>query len=108
MAQTFKNASAAIGTAITTVYTTPSATTTIVIGAQVANLAGSIVDLDFYWTDSSNSGGTVVLGENIEIPAAAAYEPIGGKLVLETGDTIIARAEAASSLEATVSVLELS
>lgn len=108
MAQTFKNATAAIGTVATTIYTVPAATTTIVIGAQVANLGTVTNALDFYWTDASNAGGTVYLGDQIDVPTKAAYEPIGGKLVLETGDTIAAIGQTASELEATVSVLELS
>lgn len=106
MAETFKNAKAALGTAVTTIYTCPSATTSVIIHAQVVNTAGSALLTDVYWTDASDAGGTAYLAENVSIPAGAAYEPIGGKLVLEAGDALIATGEVASQLQASIAFVE--
>lgn len=108
MAQTFKNARAVLADTATTVYTCPAGTTAIVIGCQVTNIDATAVDLQFWWTDASDTDAITHLGYNISIPAKAAYEPVSGKLVLEAGDTVKGLGSVASDLEATVSILELS
>ena len=108
MAQTFKNARAVLADTATTVYTCPAGTTAIVIGCQVANVDTSAVDLQIWWTDSSDTDAITHLGYNVSIPSKAAYEPINGKLVLQAGDAIKGLGSVASDLEATVSILELS
>jgi hypothetical protein len=108
MAATFKNARAALDdTTPTVVYTCPSATTAIVLGAQVANVSAGPQELDFWWTDASDTDQITYLAETVVVPADAAYEPIGGKLVLEAGDTLTGLSETTDELEVTVSVLEL-
>ncbi len=108
MAETFKNVRALLGDSATDVYTVPAATVAIVIGAQVANIGATSNELDFWWTDSSAADAITRLGSKIVVPAAAAYEPIGGKLVLEAGDKLRGEGENDQELEATVSVLEIS
>ena len=109
MAKIFKNAGAALADTATTIYTCPAGTTAIVIGLQVANVDNvNSCDLQLWWTDSSNTDAIRYLGYDVTLPAKSAYEPIGGKLVLEAGDIIKGLGSAASDLEATVSVLELS
>lgn len=109
MAETFKNARKVLQTtAGTAIYTVPAATTAIVIGCQVANDGTASYDLTMYWTDSSASNAQTHLAQGIPVPDAAAYEPIGGKLVLEAGDALFGFASTADFLEATVSVLEIS
>jgi hypothetical protein len=107
MAQTFSNVRAVLADSSTDIYTVPSSTTAIVIGCQVANRGTAVVDLDVWWTDSSAAGTATYLAEGVGIPVSAAYEPIGGKLVLEAGDKLVGVASTASLLEASVSVLEL-
>lgn len=107
MANTFKNAKAALGTALADVYTVPSATTAIVIGVHVANIGTADHTLDMVWTDASDSNTATTLAEAVIVPENAAYEPVG-KLVLEAGDKIRANADASSALEVTASVLEQS
>lgn len=108
MAQTFKNFRAVLGTSLSDVYTVPSATTAIVIGCQAANVHSAARTFDFLWTDSSNADAATYLADGVVIPTAAAYEPIGGKLVLEAGDKLRGLNEGANHVEVTVSVLELS
>lgn len=107
MANTFKNAKAALGTALADIYEVPAATAAIVIGVHVANIGTADHALDLVWTDDSDSDTATTLAEAIVVPKNAAYEPVG-KLVLEAGDKIRGNADASSALEVTVSVLEQS
>jgi hypothetical protein len=108
MAETFKNVRALLADSATDVYTVPAGTVAIVIGAQVANIGSGSNELDFWWTDASAADAITRLGSKIVVPTAAAYEPIGGKLVLEAGDKLRGESENDQELEATVSVLEIS
>ena len=107
MAETFKNAKAVLADTATTIYTVPAGTTAIVIGFQVANIGTQNYPLDISWLDASDSNTETYLSEAIIIPDGSAYEPIGGKLVLEAGDVLRGSSNQASVFEATVSVLEL-
>jgi hypothetical protein len=108
MAETFKNVRTVLGDSPTDIYTVPAGTTAIVIGCQVANVGAASNELDFWWTDSSAADAATYLGNQIVVPVQAAYEPIGGKLVLEAGDKLRGESENDLELEATVSVLEIS
>ena len=107
MATTFKNVRAVLANTATDVYTVPAATTAIVIGCQATNVYSATRTLDFWWTDDSNADAVTYLADGVSIPAAAAYEPIGGKLVLEAGDKLRGLGQTASHLEVTASVVEL-
>ena len=107
MATTFKNVRAVLANTATDVYTVPAATTAIVIGCQATNVYSATRTLDFWWTDDSNADAVTYLADGVSIPAAAAYEPIGGKLVLEAGDKLRGLGQTASDLEVTASVVEL-
>lgn len=108
MAENFTNAKAVLLDTVTTIYTCPAATKAIVIGCQIVNVGSSAHDLTLSWTDASDSAAETHLAQAVPVPDAAAYEPVGGKLVLEAGDTLQGFANTASVLEATVSVLEIS
>jgi hypothetical protein len=109
MAQIFKNARAVLGTSATDVYEVPANTVAIVVSCQVANVdLNTDRILSLWWTDASNANAVTRLGEGISVPSRSAYEPLGGKLVLEAGDKIRGTGSTATSLEATVSILELS
>lgn len=108
MAQVFKNAKQVLGDTATEVYVVPANTIAIVIGAQVSNVDTENRNLRFWWTDASDTDTVTYLGYDITIPLKAAYEPVGGKLVLEAGDKLFGLGSVASELEVSVSVLELS
>ena len=108
MAETFKNAKAVLTGSSAAIYTVPADTTAIVIGCQVVNVGTASYDLTLSWTDSSDTDAETYLAQAIPVPDAAAYEPIGGKLVLEAGDVLKGFGSTTSVLEATVSVLEIS
>ena len=106
MAETSKAVNVALGnSADAVVYTCPGSTTAIVIHCQVANVDGTnAADLNIDHNDGST---TAALVSTLSVPADSAVNPIGGKLVLEAADTLRAWAGAASDLELTLSVLEI-
>ena len=106
MAETFKAVNVALGnSADAVVYTCPGSTTAIVIHCQVANVDGTnAADLNIDHNDGST---TAALVSTLSVPADSAVNPLGGKLVLDAADTLRAWAGAASDLELTLSVLEI-
>ena len=109
MANTFKNSAvAATGTSEVTVYTTPSSTTTTVIGLTCANVTStSPIKVSIRVYDSSGSAYFYIV-KNAEIFEGGALVAVGGdqKLVLETGDLIRVVSDTASSVDTIVSVME--
>lgn len=107
MASTFKSAASAnIGTSATTVYTAPSLTTTTVIGLSVANVSGGSVNIDVLMTKGAT---TVYLIKGAPLPYGSSMVVVGGdqKVVLEAGNTIQVKSSAATSVDAVISILEL-
>ena len=108
MPNTFKNfANANVGTTTTTVYTCPAATQTTVIGMTVANTTTNNITAS---VQVNHAGTDVFLVKDAMVPAGGALVPVGGdqKLVLEAGDTIRVTSSIANSIDAIVSVLEIS
>lgn len=100
MAQTFKNYTAdSIGTTPTTVYTVASATTSILIGVNLANTTASQITV-------SAQLGTTYIVKNAPIPSGGALSVLEGKIIAEAADTIVVTSDTASSCDAIVSVLE--
>jgi len=112
MAETFVNKVADLGTtsddgASNGIYTAGSGVTAIVVHCQVANIDGTnAADLNMDLHDTSASAAKAIVS-TLSVPADSAVNPIGGKLVLETGDELRAWAGAASDLEMTLSILEI-
>ena len=99
MAQTFKNyTSASIGTTPTTVYTVASATTSILIGVNLANTTASQI------TVSAQLGTTYIKMQSY--PSGGALSVLEGKIIAEAADTIVVTSDTASSCDAIISVLE--
>ena len=100
MAQTFKNYTAgSIGTTPTTVYTVASATTSILIGVNLANTTASQITV-------SAQLGTIYIVKDAPIPSGGALSVLEGKIIAEAADTIVVTSDTASSCDAIVSVLE--
>lgn len=109
MAEVFKNARYALTTSNSTIYTCPAGTSAIVVLAQIANIDGTDEALaDLHWTDASAGAAATNLLKAAPIPAGSALQGIGGKLVLEAGDSLRGKASANGDLVITVSVLEIS
>ncbi|MCP4880612.1 MAG: hypothetical protein GY905_08710 [Gammaproteobacteria bacterium] len=110
MANTFKlKTDTAIGTTLTTVYTVPQATTTVVIGCVLANIVNAQVKTDVQIVTASVVGENaddVYLIKNLPVPSGSSFELIEGKVVLEAGDMVKVESDTASSVDIALSVLE--
>ena len=109
MANTFtRKVSRGVGTALTAVgsYTVGASTQTTVIGLTVANTSASTVNIDVTLNDGVND---TYLVKDAPVPVGGALVPIGGnqKVVLITGDSIKVNSSAASSVDAVLSILEI-
>ena len=109
MAETFHSKAALVtNSADTNLLTAGSGETLVIIHCQVANVDGTnAADLYLDMVDDESSDVTAALAHTISVPADTAINPIGGKLVLETGDKINIWAGAASDLEVTISYLKI-
>ena len=110
MANTFKNASVAdvSNSSYSTLYTTPSATTTVVLGLSLANKTTNAVTVQCQFTDASDSNATRQLLENVSIPANTTLEVFAGqKYILETGDKLQLQCSTGSALDAVLGVMQI-
>lgn len=109
MANTFKNSiTGPAGTAGLSVYSCPSATSSTVIGVNVANIVAQNITIDVQITDNSN-GVTKYLVKGATLPQGSATILVGGeqKVVLEANDSITVTSSVNSSADVVVSVLEI-
>ena len=107
MANTFKlKTKASVGVTTEDVYVVPSATTTTVIGITLSNKTGSGINVGIGVTRATADD--VNLLKKVPIPQGSSLEVMAGnKLVLEATDTLTAISDVASSLDVSVSILEL-
>jgi hypothetical protein len=109
MANNFKRyASRDVGTVAATVgsYTVAANTQTTAIGLTLANISNSAITVTAMHNDGANDTHIV---KDATLPAGGALIVIGGnqKLVMETGDSIKVSASANTSVDAILSVLEI-
>lgn len=110
MANIFKNSiTGSIGTSSTTVYTTPSQTSTTAIGLSVANIVSTNISVSVQIVDVSTSE-TRYLVKDALITPGSSFVVIGGdqKVVLESEDSIRITSSQPVSADVIVSVLEIS
>lgn len=111
MANTLKNViQNDIGTTLTSVYTVPSSTTTILIGLTLANtLANQQINVSVSVTDTS-AGVTSYIIKNAAVAPGGALVPVGGdqKIILEATDVLKVQSSNATSLDVIASVVEQS
>jgi hypothetical protein len=108
MASTFKNAVAqSVGVSPADIYTTPSSTSTTVIGLSLANKVTSTVTVSATMT---KGGTTVFIIKDAPIPVGGSLVLFGGdqKLVLQTTDKISIISNTAASVDVVLSFLEIS
>ena len=111
--------SEAITHADSQMYQVPANCDTVIIGLLLTNTSGASVTADVAIMPEDNTEGklgattelTTYIVKGAQIPVGSALEIISGKVVVAntgsgTGDTLCIRASLASSLDATVSVLE--
>ena len=109
MANTFKRKlSRSIGVSATAVgsYTVPSSTATTVIGLAVANVTASQVLITATVNDGSNDTHLI---KDAPVPSGGSIVIVGGdqKVVLETADSVKVTSNTASSVDAVMSILEI-
>ena len=101
------------------IYATPANCDTVVIGCLLTNTSGTSITADvLIATQASTSGAVGALGNDdvylikgALVPVGSSLEVISGKVVVAntgsgTGDAIHVRCSAATSMDATISVLE--
>jgi|TARA_R100001460_G_scaffold77756_1_gene118676 hypothetical protein len=108
MANTFKNkvnsGANTSANALVNVYTTPTSTTTVVIGLTLANTTTSQITADI----KLNAGQTVFLAKNIPIPSGSSFEYMGGnKIIMQAGHTLQVSSNTANSLDTVASIMEI-
>jgi hypothetical protein len=106
MANTFKRKVLAnIDTALATVYTVPGSTTTVVIGLTLANVTSAAITADVQLV---TSGDDPYIVKDIPIPAGSSVEVMSGnKIVMETTDILKVLGSATNSVDATLSIMEI-
>ena len=97
-----------------TVYTTPSSTTTVVIGLVLANIHSSAVTAEVELVSDTSGGGraatngTSFLVKDVNIPAGSSLEILsGGKVILETTDALRIDCSVADKISGTLSIMEI-
>ncbi len=101
---TFKNAQATNITTVTTIYTAPSAKTSILLELDVANTTTAVVQTSVQVTDTSATS-TAYLVKDAPIPSGSALQVISGqKVILETGDLI--KVTSSGAVDCIASILE--
>jgi hypothetical protein len=110
MANVFKNSiTGSIGTNGVIVYTTPAATTTTIIGVNVANVNSQNISVSCMLKDTSANKSVYLVKDTLITPGSSAVL-VGGeqKVVLEATDFLAVTSSVANSADVTVSALELS
>jgi hypothetical protein len=102
----FKTVTVTVTDTIGNVYTCPSGYSAVVLLAQVSNLTGGTI------TVSGNiyqlAGNNVALVQGAALPANDAVSLVGGRLILQTGDSFAVGANVNAASQLTLSVLETS
>ena len=111
MANTFKSVtSGSIGTVLTNVYSCPASTTTIILGAAMANTDNNPIGGSIKLAKSGSGLGAddVFVVKQAPVPVGSTVEVMSGnKVVLQNADVLQFQSDTASSLDATISLLEI-
>tara|TARA_R100001129_G_scaffold186504_1_gene178517 strand:- start:85 stop:423 length:339 start_codon:yes stop_codon:yes gene_type:complete len=111
MANTFKSiTSGSIGTTLVGVYTCPSSTTSIVLGASMANTHSSPIGSSIKLKKDGSAAGQddVFVVKTAPVPVGSSVEVMAGnKVVLQAADVLQFQSDTATSLDVVVSVLEI-
>jgi hypothetical protein len=110
MANTFtRKLSRGVGTTATDIgsYTVGSSTTTIVVGLSVTNTTGGAITANVFIQDQAAANTYIVT--NAPISSGSSLIVGGGdqKLVLITGDKVYVQSSASSSIDAVMSIMEI-
>ena len=107
MANTFKlKTKASVGITTENIYVVPTSTTTVVIGITIANItgAGCLVGVGI----TRPSADDVSVLKNVPIPQGTSLEFMAGnKVVLEAADTLTVDSDTNNSVDATLTIMEI-
>ena len=107
--KTFEQGATAVNTNIAT-YTVPASTTTIIIGLTISNITGNSITVDAQIVSTTNDVTTNVssyIGKDLPIPSGSALDVLAGKVVLQTGDTIVVQSDTFASVNISMSSMEI-
>lgn len=109
MANTFKlktlDGSAIAANTASTVYTSPAATTAIVLGLTLANITAATIYVTVLIDNAD--GDNINFLKSVPIPTGSSIEVMAGnKVNLETGDIIKVKSDVANSLDTCLSIME--
>ena len=109
MANTFKlKTKANVGVTTVGIYTAPASTTTVVIGITLSNTSGSGVNVGVAVSRTSDTKDDVSLLKNAPIPQGSSLEFMGGnKVVLEATDTVTVDSDTNNSVDASLTIMEI-
>ena len=109
MANTFKlKTKANVGVTTVGIYTAPAATTTVVIGITLANTSGSGVNVGVAVSRTSDTKEDIKLLKNAPIPSGSSLEFMAGnKVVLEATDTVTVDSDTNNSVDAALTIMEI-
>ena len=107
MANTFKlKTKASVGVTTTPVYVVPGSTTTVVIGITASNISGNNINVGIGITRASADDVHVM--KNVPIPQGSSFEFMAGnKVVLETSDTLTVDSDQNNSIDASLTIMEI-
>ena len=108
MANTFKlKTKANVGVTTVGIYTAPASTTTVVIGITMSNTSGSGVNVGVGITRAGTTEDVKLL-KNAPIPSLSSLEFMAGnKVVLETNDQINVDSDTINSVDAALTIMEI-
>ncbi len=103
----YKTVTAVASLSATDIYTAPVGYSGIILLAQAANIGTTSYDVSLYHKRITNSQTVITeIAKNFPISKNDTVSLISGKLVLETGDTIVLSASNSSNIKIILSILE--
>ena len=107
MANTFKNAATGSNTSVTTLYTTPGGTTSVVHAMYLSNVDGTNdATINISVSGSANFSGRKYLLKTVNVPADSTVV-IEKPINLGAGDKIETQASADDDIDVFASILEI-
>jgi len=102
----FRTVAVNVTDSIANVYTCPSGYTAVILLAQVSNITNGtlLISGNVYQL----AGNNVALVQNAPLPSNDAINLIGGRLILQTGDSFAVSANVNAASQLTLSLLETS
>jgi len=107
MANNFKlKTKSSVGVTTVGIYTVPGATTTTILGITLANVSGSGINVSVGIARTLADDVSII--RNVPIPQGSSLEFMAGnKVVLEPQDEVNVKSDVSSSLDVSLSILEM-